>query len=57
MSETTGKEIRDREAAENAPHLAKARETGRAVTFIARDGCEVTCLPNGNTLFNAADWY
>jgi hypothetical protein len=51
------KEIREQEATENAPYLAKARETGRPVTFIASDGCEVTCLPDGNVFFNAADWY
>ena len=49
--------IRERERAENAPYIAEARRTGRAVTFIACDGCEVTCLPNGTVFFNAADWY
>lgn len=57
MSEMTSKEIRERETRENAPHIAKARETGHPVTFIASDGCEVTCLPNGDVLFNVADWY
>ena len=49
--------IRDREAAENKPHIEQAKRTGRVITFIASDGCEVTVLPNGTVWFNAADWY
>ena len=56
MDRTT-ETIREREARENAPHIAKAKETGQAVTFIASDGCEVTCLPDGNVLFGASDWW
>jgi hypothetical protein len=50
-------EIREREARENAPYIAAAAAMGKPVTFIAEDGCEVTCLPDGRTLFNVADWY
>jgi hypothetical protein len=49
--------IRERERAENAPYIAEARRTGRAITFIASDGCAVTAMPDGNVLFNAADWF
>ena len=54
---TTSEEIREREAKENTPHIEKARATQRPVTFIASDGCEVTCFPDGRTAFNTADWY
>ena len=49
--------LRERERRENAPYLAEAKATGKAVTFITSDGCEVTCLPDGSVLFNAADWF
>jgi hypothetical protein len=57
VSEQESNAIRDREAREAAPHLQKARETKRCVSFMASDGCEVTCTPDGRTLFNATDWY
>lgn len=57
MTEETSKKILDRETRENAPYLAKARETNKPVSFIASDGCEVTCMPDGRVLFNAADWW
>lgn len=53
----TSKEIRDREAKENAPAIAEARRTGKPFTFIAEDGCEVTALPDGTVLHNASDWW
>jgi hypothetical protein len=53
----TEKTIREHEVEESAPHIAEARKTGKPVTFIASDGCEVTCLPDGNVLFNASDWW
>lgn len=56
MSESDSQKIRDREQAENAPYLAAAAATQKPVTFIARDGCEVTCLPNGHVFLNASDW-
>ena len=49
--------IRERERQENAPHLAKARATGKPVTFIASDGCEVTIMPGGDIFYNVADWW
>lgn len=54
---TTSEEIREREARENAPHIERAKERGRPVTFIASDGCEVTAFPDGRVAFNMADWY
>jgi hypothetical protein len=58
MTEKTPSEkIREREAREAAPYIAKAKAAGRAVSFIASDGCEVTCFPDGRTAFNIADWY
>jgi hypothetical protein len=56
-SEVARGSIRDRELAESAPHLERARREGRAVRYIASDGCEVTVHPDGNEWFNAADWY
>lgn len=56
MTESS-KQIREREAAESKPYIEQAKREGRAVTFIASDGCEVTALPNGSLLFNAVDWW
>jgi hypothetical protein len=49
--------IREREKAENAPAIEKAKQTGKAVTFIAQDGCEVTAMPSGDVFYNASDWW
>lgn len=57
MSEFESKKIRDRERREEAPYKAAAIATQKPVTFIASDGCEVTCLPSGRVLYNAADWW
>jgi len=46
-----------KEKQENAPFINKAKLTGKAVSFIASDGCEVTCLPDGTVLFNSSDWW
>lgn len=42
---------------DNDAAVAKARETGRNHTMIAKDGCEVTATPDGHVFYNAADWY
>ena len=57
MATDENEKIRERERQENAPHLAKARATGRPVTFIASDGCEVTVMPEGDIFYNVADWW
>lgn len=49
--------LREKELAESAPYRAKAAATGRAVSYIAKDGCEVTVFPDGREFFNMADWY
>ena len=49
--------IRERELKENKLAQALALETGRSVTFIASDGCEVTVTPSGAVFYNASDWY
>lgn len=53
----TSEEIRRDEQLENAPYIAAAAATGKSVTFIAKDGCEVTVTPQGRVFFNMADWY
>lgn len=47
----------ERERDENRPYLEQARREGRAITFIASDGCEVTANPDGSVFYNARDWY
>jgi hypothetical protein len=49
--------IRERERRENEAVCAAAIAAGKAVTFIATDGCEVTVLPNGTVFHNAAYWW
>lgn len=49
--------IREQEKAENGPAVEKAKATGKPVTFIAKDGCEVTAMPSGDVFYNAADWW
>jgi hypothetical protein len=56
MSDTS-KEIRDRETQENHAARMAAIATGKPVTFIASDGCEVTVTPQGHVFHNMADWY
>jgi len=55
--EQRSREIREREARENSQAQMLARATGKAVSFIAADGCEVTVTPAGHVFHNAADWY
>jgi len=38
-----------------AVSLAKA--TGKSITYIDKDGCEVTATPSGHVFLNAADWW
>lgn len=56
-TQSDSERIRARERREAAPYIEQARREGRAVTFIASDGCAVTAMPNGSLLFNAADWF
>lgn len=49
--------LKQREENENAPYIEQARKTGQPVSFIASDGCEVLCLPDGNILYNVVDWF
>ena len=51
------KALREREAAEANVAIEKAERTGKSVTFIASDGCEVTATPTGHVFYNAADWW
>lgn len=53
----TSRQLRDRERREAEPYIKQAKREGRAITFIASDGCAVTAMPDGSTLFNAADWF
>lgn len=34
-----------------------AQLTGKPVTYVDDDGCEVTATTSGHTFYNAADWY
>lgn len=54
---SAARSIRERERAEAAPYVEQAKREGRAITFIASDGCAVTAMPDGSTLFNATDWF
>lgn len=45
-----------RQQRENAVKQRAVREQ-RAITYIDDDGCEVTVLPSGHALYNAADWW
>lgn len=47
---------REREARERRA-VEAAKRTQKAITYIDSDGCEVTALPSGHTLYNAADWW
>lgn len=49
--------VREYEEREERPFKRQAERTGKAVTFIAKDGCEVTILPDGKRFFNWSDWY
>ncbi|WP_211909125.1 hypothetical protein [Tardiphaga alba] len=55
--EQRSREIREREARENQQAHAQAKATGKAVSFIASDGCEVTVTPAGHVFHNIDDWY
>lgn len=51
------KDMIEREQKENDIALLQARLTNKNVTFIAKDGCEVTVSPQGYVFYNAADWW
>lgn len=37
--------------------IDEAKRTGKSVTYVDDDGCEVQCTPSGHAFYNAADWY
>lgn len=47
---------RDRDARE-ARTADRAKQIGKAITYIDDDGCEVTVTPGGHVFYNASDWW
>lgn len=57
MSHPDSDRVREREEKEEQPYKKQAERSGKNVTFIAKDGCEVTITPDGKRFFNWSDWY
>lgn len=54
---SNSKTLIEREQKENDLALIQARLTNKSVTFTAKDGCEVTVMPQGHVFHNASDWW
>jgi hypothetical protein len=37
--------------------IQEAKRTGKNISYIDDDGCEVTVTASGHSFYNAADWY
>jgi hypothetical protein len=35
----------------------EAKKTGKSITYIDDDGCEVTATPDGHIFLNASEWW